>query len=201
MCLVFLASGLAIADTVKAGPLKIESPVFGGSGCSAQTTAAKVQPGDETADIIGQIQPAVAHAAARAALPVSESCNLTVPVEVPVGYQASLAGAQFEGGYSLPGGAKVIVRTERGVSGGSDLKRQQKLAAPADGLSGSFESELNLSEVVWTDCKGGAYRLRSNLNVAVQNSSNRSPATFSLGNPEEKSTQLLYKVQWRKCQG
>ena len=195
-------SGAAVppkTDAVEAGPLKIGKPAFAGTGCPVGQTTAKVRPDSEDADVTGEVKSNAAQAGGPSAATALRTCNLALPVEVPAGFQAALAGARFEGAYQLPSGAKAVLRTEHAVVGGSGLKREQRLVASANALSGTFENELNLDDVVWTSCAGGAFNLRSNLSVALTNPSRLTAATFGFGAPESKTTELKYKVEWRKC--
>lgn len=187
---IFLATATLIAASVAPVFAESEPKVeildagYGGNGCPEGSANVTVSPdGQELSILFDQFI-----AEGNKARESRKSCNLTIPIKVPQGFQISLYDADYRG-YVAPetvgrlraeyffAGQKGPVFTRK-FEGETDYNVRDKLTTVAD---------------VWSKC-GDSLNMRVNAAMAARGKGIATVDSFDLANRG-----LVYHVKYRRC--
>jgi hypothetical protein len=183
LILATLVSG-PIAPALANSKVEIMGATYGGSGCPAQSASVSVSPdGQELSILFDKFS-----ALGRDPNQSRKSCNLSIPIKVPQGFQISLYDADYRG-YVAPA-TKGTLRAEyffagsrgpvfqRTFNGESNYNVRDSLAAVAD---------------VWSAC-GDSTNMRVNASMAARGQGIATVDSFDLAHRG-----LVYHIKYRGC--
>jgi len=177
--------GEKVAETVPTEKVEIVDASYGGSGCPNGTASVNVSPdGQELSILFDEFA-----AFGKNRRESRKSCNLTIPIKVPQGFQISLFDADYRG-YVAPK-TKGKLRAEyffagtrgpvfqRLFKGETEYNVRDKLATVAD---------------VWSAC-GDSVNMRVNASMKARGKGMATVDSFDLAHRG-----LVYHVKYRACQ-
>jgi hypothetical protein len=183
LVLATLVSG-PIAPALADSKVEIMGATYGGSGCPAQSASVSVSPdGQELSILFDKFS-----ALGRDPNQSRKSCNLSIPIKVPQGFQISLYDADYRG-YVAPA-TKGTLRAEyffagsrgpvfqRTFNGESNYNVRDSLATVAD---------------VWSAC-GDSTNMRVNASMAARGQGIATVDSFDLAHRG-----LVYHIKYRGC--
>lgn len=183
LVLATLVSG-PIAPAFAGSKVEIMGATYGGSGCPAQSASVSVSPdGQELSILFDKFS-----ALGRDPMQSRKSCNLSIPIKVPQGFQISLYDADYRG-YVAPA-TKGTLRAEyffagsrgpvfqRTFNGESNYNVRDSLATVAD---------------VWSAC-GDSTNMRVNASMAARGQGIATVDSFDLAHRG-----LVYHIKYRGC--
>lgn len=173
-----------ISPALANAKVEILGASYGGSGCPNLSASVSVSPDGQELTILFDKFAAQGNIAAER----RKSCNLSIPIKIPQGYQISLYDADYRG-YVSPGttgnlraeyffaGTRgpVFSRTFRGET---NYNVRDKLATVAD---------------VWSSC-GKSVNMRVNAAMAASGSGTATVDSFDLAHRG-----LVYHIKYRAC--
>jgi Domain of unknown function (DUF4360) len=175
--LLAVTSGQALATSA----VSIQGAGYGGNGCPAGSASVNVSPDGQELSIL--FDKFVADKNQRRA-----SCNLTIPIKVPQGFQISLYNADYRGYVAPQTRARLRSEyffaghrgpvTERTFRGEIDYNVRDRLATMAD---------------VWSAC-GDSVNMRINSSMTAMGQGSASVDSFDLAHKG-----MVYHVAYRPC--
>lgn len=154
---IILMMASAHADTDTINPSEI---TYGGTGCSAGEaqikslgTLTRIRT-DELMVKTGVDDPAVNR----------KSCNLSIPVQVPSGYQIALPTIQVRGKVDLNDNSNARLDTEVFFAGQAGVKQSETFQG---GLQKRFKLNFSANNNAWSAC-GESVNVRVNLGLVVR---------------------------------
>jgi Domain of unknown function (DUF4360) len=183
----FLATTLVAANIVPAfaeSKVEIIGASYGGSGCPEQSASVNISPDGQELSILFDKFIATGNNASQS----RKSCNLSIPIKVPEGFQISLYDADYRG-YVAPGTtgnlrAEYFFAGNRGpvysrtFRGETDYNVRDSLVTVAD---------------VWSAC-GDSVNMRVNAAMTARGSGMATVDSFDLAHRG-----LVYHVKYRSC--
>jgi Domain of unknown function (DUF4360) len=188
------AKALVILAALVSGPIapafagsqqvEILGASYGGSGCPAQSASVSVSPDGQELSVLFDKFSALGSDPNQS----RKSCNLSIPIKVPQGFQISLYDADYRG-YVAPA-TKGTLRAEyffagnrgpvfqRTFSGESNYNVRDSLATVAD---------------VWSAC-GDSTNMRVNASMAARGQGTATVDSFDLAHRG-----LVYHIKYRAC--
>ncbi|MFB2918430.1 MULTISPECIES: DUF4360 domain-containing protein [Aerosakkonema] len=185
---LFLAAATLISSFPSAAfanaKVQILGASYGGSGCPNLSASVSVSPDGQELTILFDKFTALGNVAAER----RKSCNLSIPIKLPQGYQISLYDADYRG-YVAPG-TTANLRAEYFFAGNR---------GPV--FSRTFRGETNynvrdsLSTVanVWSSC-GDSVNMRVNAAMTASGSGMATVDSFDLAHRG-----LVYHIKYRSC--
>lgn len=183
--LALTAASIATSMTpASAAQVEILGASYGGSGCPANSASVSVSPDGQELTILFDKFAALGNDAAQS----RKSCNMSIPIKVPQGYQVSLYDADYRG-YVAPN-TSASLRSEyffagnrgpafiRNISGETSYNVRDSLATVAD---------------VWSSC-GDSVNMRVNASISARGAGMATVDSFDLAHRG-----LVYHIQYRSC--
>lgn len=169
----------AVSPALAAEKVEIQGASYGGNGCPDKSASVSVSPDGQELTIL------FAKFAALGSNPDQsrKSCNVSIPVKVPQGFQISLYGADYRG-YVAPATTGVL-RTEYFFSGQKGIVVERKFQGETNYNVRDF---LSTGTNVWSAC-GESVNIRVNTSMVA-----RGAGTATV-NPRG----LIYHVKYRTC--
>jgi hypothetical protein len=173
-----------IAPAFAASKVEILGASYGGSGCPEQSASVNVSPDGQELSILFDKFIATGNNASQS----RKSCNLSIPIKVPEGFQISLYDADYRG-YVAPATtgnlrAEYFFAGNRGpvysrtFRGETDYNVRDSLVTVAD---------------VWSAC-GDSVNMRVNAAMTARGSGMATVDSFDLAHRG-----LVYHVKYRSC--
>jgi hypothetical protein len=183
--LALTAASIATSMTpASAAQVEILGASYGGSGCPANSASVSVSPDGQELTILFDKFAALGNDAAQS----RKSCNMSIPIKVPQGYQVSLYDADYRG-YVAPN-TSASLRSEyffagnrgpafiRNISGETSYNVRDSLATVAD---------------VWSSC-GDSVNMRVNASISARGAGMATVDSFDLAHRG-----LVYHIKYRSC--
>jgi hypothetical protein len=174
-----------IAPAFAAGDkVEIMGASYGGSGCPAQSASVSVSPDGQELTILFDKFSALGNDPSQS----RKSCNLSIPIKVPQGFQISLYDADYRG-YVAPATSGTL-RAEyffagnrgpvfqRTINGENNYNVRDSLATVAD---------------VWSAC-GDSANMRVNASMSARGKGSATVDSFDLAHRG-----LVYHIKYRSC--
>ncbi|MBK8451819.1 MAG: DUF4360 domain-containing protein [Thiofilum sp.] len=162
--ITLLAAGLTVLTVASTTPdtkiISFGEVAYGGSGCSAgeaQIKSLGTLTRIRTDDFVvktGVDDPAVDR----------KSCNLSIPVQVPSGYQIALPTIQVRGKVDLNDHSNARLDTEIFFAGQAGVKQSETFQG---GLQKRFKLNFSTNNNAWSAC-GASVNIRVNLGLLVR---------------------------------
>ncbi|MBD2628036.1 DUF4360 domain-containing protein [Trichormus variabilis] len=186
---IFLATATlmvaSISPSLANNKVEIVGASYGGSGCPDRTASVTVSPDGQELSILfdkfitlGNGKPEEAR----------KSCNLTIPIKVPGGFQISVYTANYRG-YVAPNTTGELL-TEYFFAGSRGLKLKQELRGEKDY---DVEHDLVTQGKVWSAC-GDSVNMRVNASMKAKGDGIATVDSFDLAHRG-----LVYRVEYRSC--
>jgi hypothetical protein len=183
--LALTAASIATSMTpASAAQVEILGASYGGSGCPANSASVSVSPDGQELTILFDKFAALGNDATQS----RKSCNMSIPIKVPQGYQVSLYDADYRG-YVAPN-TSASLRSEyffagnrgpafiRNISGETSYNVRDSLATVAD---------------VWSSC-GDSVNMRVNASITARGAGMATVDSFDLAHRG-----LVYHIKYRSC--
>jgi hypothetical protein len=173
-----------VATPASAQPVQIKGANYGGSGCPAGSASVNVSPdGQELTILFDQF-------IAQGSNPLQsrKSCNLSIPIQVPQGFQVSLYDADYRG-YVAPR-TRANLRAEYFFAGGRGPVFSRTFNGETD-----YDVRDSLATVadVWSAC-GDSLNMRVNAALTARGEGQATVDSFDLAHRG-----LVYHVKYRRC--
>jgi Domain of unknown function (DUF4360) len=175
--LLSVTSGQALA----ASEVTIRGAGYGGNGCPAGSASVNVSPDGQELSIL--FDKFVADKATRRV-----SCNLTIPIKVPQGFQISLYDADYRG-YVAPR-TSARLRSEYFFAGQRGPVFQRTFRGETDY---NVRDRLQTMANVWSAC-GDSVNMRINSSMTASGQGNASVDSFDLSHKG-----MVYHIKYRSC--
>lgn len=175
---------IPIAPAFASDKVEIMGANYGGSGCPAQSASVSVSPDGQELSILFDKFSALGSDPNQS----RKSCNLSIPIKIPQGFQISLYDADYRG-YVAPA-TQGTLRAEyffagnrgpvfqRTFTGESNYNVRDSLATVAD---------------VWSAC-GDSSNMRVNASMAARGKGSATVDSFDLAHRG-----LVYHIKYRTC--
>jgi Domain of unknown function (DUF4360) len=174
--LLLVSSGQAFA-----GGVAIQGAGYGGNGCPSGSASVNVSPdGQELSILFDKFK---ADKNTRRA-----SCNLTIPIKVPQGFQISLYDADYRG-YVAPR-TTANLRSEYFFAGQRGPVFQRTFRGETDY---NVRDRLETMANVWSAC-GDSVNMRVNSSMTASGAGSASVDSFDLSHKG-----LVYHIKYRNC--
>ncbi len=175
--LLLVSSGQAFAGNA----VTIQGAGYGGNGCPSGSASVNVSPdGQELSVLFDKFK---ADKATRRV-----SCNLTIPIQVPQGFQISLYDADYRG-YVAPR-TRAKLRSEYFFAGQRGPVFERTFQGETDyNVRDSLETVAN----VWSAC-GDSVNMRVNSSMTASGAGSASVDSFDLAHRG-----MIYHVKYRNC--
>ncbi len=175
--LLSVSGGQALAAT----SVSIQGAGYGGNGCPAGSASVTVSPNGQELSILFD-----KFSTNRATQRVS--CNLTIPIKVPQGFQVSLYDADYRG-YVAPR-TRARLRSEYFFAGQRGPVFQRTFRGETDY---NVRDSLTTVANVWSAC-GDSVNMRVNSSMTASGQGNASVDSFDLSHKG-----MVYHVKYRSC--
>jgi hypothetical protein len=183
---VFAAATLmtAAVSPASAQSVQIQSASYGGSGCPAGSASVSVSPDGQELTILFDKFIAEGNNVSQS----RKSCNLSIPISVPQGFQISLYDADYRG-YVAPQ-TRANLRAEYFFAGG----RGPVFSRTFNGET-SYNVRDSLATVanVWSRC-GDSLNMRVNAALTARGRGQATVDSFDLSHRG-----LVYHIKYRRC--
>ena len=207
--LKFLAP-LAIAASTQAfahspapsAPILIDNISFKGTGCADESTASVNISEDKQAFTVTFSELAAQTGPGLSPLDSRKNCVLTFGLDIPAGWQFSIASFNFRGYMALDQGIQAEHSATYFLQGD---KKQQKFTSK---VSGPFSDEyvytdnIGIASAVWSPC-GVKRALSVNTSVSVRNTNKvkfpEAAGFIANDSVDGQIVQQVYGLSWRQC--
>jgi Domain of unknown function (DUF4360) len=166
------------------GGVEILGASYGGNGCPANSASVSVSPGGQELTILFDKFIALGNDPSNS----RKSCNLSIPIRVPQGFQVSLYDADYRG-YVAPGTSGTL-RAEYFFAGSRGPVFQRTFNGEAN-----YDVRDSLATVanVWSSC-GDSLNMRVNASMAARGAGQATVDSFDLSHRG-----LVYHIKYRAC--
>jgi hypothetical protein len=181
----FAASTLITAmNPAIAQSVKIQGANYGGSGCPAGSASVSVSPDGQELSILFDQFSALGNNPAQS----RKSCNLSIPIRVPQGYQISFYDADYRG-YVAPRTTGNL-RAEYFFAGGRGPVFSRTFTGETN-----YDVRDSLATVanVWSAC-GDSLNMRVNAAMTARGEGQATVDSFDLAHRG-----LVYHIKYRRC--
>jgi hypothetical protein len=174
----------ALAPAHASSRVEILGASYGGSGCPAGSASVSVSPDGQELTILFDQFMALGNNAAQS----RKSCNMSIPIQVPQGFQISLYDADYRG-YVSPA-TRATLRSEYFFAGAR---------GPAYVRNFNGETNYNVRDSlatianVWSAC-GDSVNMRVNASMTARGSGMATVDSFDLAHRG-----LVYHIKYRRC--
>jgi hypothetical protein len=175
---------MTAANPAVANSVQIQGASYGGSGCPAGSASVSVSPdGQELSILFDQFI-----TLGNNPMQSRKSCNLSIPIRVPQGFQVSLYDADYRG-YVAPG-TNANLRSEYFFAG----SRGPVFSRVFNGET-NYNVRDSLATVtdVWSAC-GDSFNMRVNASLAARGAGQATLDSFDLAHRG-----LVYHIKYRRC--
>ncbi len=169
------------SQALAASEVSIQGAGYGGNGCPAGSASVNVSPDGQELSVL--FDKFVADKNTRRA-----SCNLTIPIKVPQGFQISLYDADYRG-YVAPR-TTARLRSEYFFAGHRGPVFQRTFKGETDY---NVRDRLQTMANVWSAC-GDSVNMRVNSSMTASGQGNASVDSFDLSHKG-----LVYHIKYRSC--
>nr|WP_211293127.1 DUF4360 domain-containing protein [Calothrix elsteri] len=183
----FLATATVItafmSTAIAAPKVEIIGAGYGGSGCSAGTASVVVSPDGQELSVIFDNYSAIANSTRDR----RKTCNLTIPIKVPSGYQISLFDADYRG-YIAPETsgtlrAEYFFAGERGPVFSRTIRGEE-----------NYTVRDKLMAESWSRC-GDSLNMRANTSMIAKGKGAASVDSLDL----TRRAGIIYHIKYRGC--
>ncbi len=157
---------------------------YGGSGCPAQSASVSVSPDGQELSILFDKFIAMGNSVSQS----RKSCNMSIPIQVPQGYQISLYDADYRG-YVAPY-TKAALRAEYFFAGNRGPVFQRSFSGETNY---SVRDKLATIANVWSAC-GNSVNMRVNASMSARGQGMATVDSFDLSHRG-----LVYHIKYRAC--
>ncbi len=166
------------------GGVQLSTASYGGNGCPANSASVSVSPDGQELTILFDKFIAVGNDPMNS----RKSCNLSIPITVPQGFQVSLYDADYRG-YVSPNTSGTL-RAEYFFAGSRGPVFQRTFDGEAN-----YNARDSLATVanVWSRC-GDSLNMRVNASMAARGAGQASVDSFDLSHRG-----LVYHIKYRAC--
>jgi Domain of unknown function (DUF4360) len=164
--------------------VEILQPSYGGNGCPAGSASANVSPDGQELTVLFDKFIALGNSPSES----RKSCNLTIPIRVPQGFQISLYDADYRG-YVAPGTTGTL-RAEYFFAGSRGPVFQRTFNGEANY---NVRDSLVTVADVWSRC-GDSLNMRVNASMSARGRGQATVDSFDLANRG-----LVYHIKYRNC--
>jgi Domain of unknown function (DUF4360) len=173
-----------IAPALANSRVEIMQPGYGGNGCPAGSASATVSPDGQELTVLFDKFIALGNNASQS----RKSCNMTIPIKVPQGFQISLYDADYRG-YVAPG-TRGTLRAEYFFAG----SRGPVFSRTFNGES-NYTARDSLATIanVWSRC-GASVNMRVNASMVAKGAGMATVDSFDLSHRG-----LVYHIKYRSC--
>jgi hypothetical protein len=184
--LIGFALMTAVSPAWAAEKVEIQGASYGGNGCPDKSASVSVSPDGQELTILFDKFAALGSNPAES----RKSCNLSIPVKVPQGFQISLYDADYRG-YVAPATTGKL-RAEYFFAG----QRGPVFVRQFQGeMNYNVRDSLSTETNVWSGC-GDSLNMRVNASVAADGAGTATVDSLDLAHRG-----LVYHVKYRTCQG
>jgi Domain of unknown function (DUF4360) len=173
----------SISPSLANEKVEIVGASYGGSGCPDRSASVTVSPDGQELSILFDKFIALGNGDAESR---RKSCNLTIPIKVPGGFQISIYTANYRG-YVAPNTTGTLV-TEYFFAGSRGLKLNQELRGEKE-----YDVEHDLATTMWSAC-GDSVNMRVNASIRAKGDGMATVDSFDLAHRG-----LVYHVKYRQC--
>lgn len=186
-----------ISATVHANDGFIGEPSYGGNGCPSGTASISVSPSGDSLSVLFDQQIAEAGGETGKLIDI-KSCNISIPIQVPVGYTVSVEPIPLQGFLQIPLGGKVTITEEVYFAGikGPSIKQNFNGPLSQDFL---FDSQLAGAEKTWSPC-GVSSKLLIRTSLSATTNLNHEATFGTLDSIGAASMGTTLRIQWKRCQ-
>jgi hypothetical protein len=194
---LFLWCALAIAVLVtnsqaKANEIRVEAPVYGGTGCPQGSASLSVTPDGSALGIIFSEYVTVA-GGDTGRLFNRKACSLAIPVHVPAGFSMSLVRVDYQGFTEVPLGGQVKLGVEYFFAG----SHGNRIERVFDDSDSAFVFSDEVATNIWSEC-GTDVVLRINTSMSAITNEN-GDLTLGAIMSTETSAGFYYRFALRSC--
>ena len=176
------------------GQVQVGTPTYSGTGCPAGSLAATISPDGLSLSILFSLFQANAGGSATSL--DRKSCNLSIPVTVPSGYQMMITRVDYRGYALLPQGSLGSFDIRYAFTGMPGLGFQQTFNTPQNGnftLSNIPDGDRS----AWTPC-GAPSTLQTTANLMLHSNQANQQSTLIIDSADMTSG-LTYQLKWAHC--
>jgi len=175
--------------------VKLGEPSYGGTGCPAGSASVSLSPDQDEISILFDNFVAEAGGDTRRAVD-RKACELSVPLEIPQGYSATVIQTDFRGFNLVSRGGMNRLNTEYFWAGARGPSYSNLYRGPQN--EDYFATNgVVASGVVWTPC-GMSTNLRIRATIMTQTNRNLDQSMMTVDSADITSG-LIYHIQWRRC--
>jgi len=175
--------------------VKLGEPSYGGTGCPAGSASVSLSPDQDEISILFDNFVAEAGGDTRRAVD-RKACELSVPLEIPQGYSATVIQTDFRGFNLVSRGGMNRLNTEYFWAGARGPSYSNMYRGPQN--EDYFATNgVVASGVVWTPC-GMSTNLRIRATIMTQTNRNLDQSMMTVDSADITSG-LIYHIQWRRC--
>lgn len=189
---------LALTSHAFADDISLGEPSYGGTGCPAGTASATLSPDQKSLSILFD-EFYVEAGGATGRKVARKNCNIAIPVHVPQGFSVSLIDVDYRGYTYLPNRRAKASFSAQYFFAGSRGPRLSKHFYGYHDDEYIFTNNLVAHALVWSPC-GADVNLRVNAGMMVRNMS-RSEEAIATVDSADVTAGIVYKIQWRRCNG
>jgi hypothetical protein len=174
----------AIAPAFASSKVEILGASYGGSGCPAQSASVSVSPDGQELSILFDKFIALGNNPSQS----RKSCNMSIPIKVPQGFQISLYDADYRG-YIAPA-TRGSLRAEYFFAGNRGPVFQRTFNGEAN-----YTARDSLATIanVWSRC-GDSVNMRVNASMSARGQGMATVDSFDLSHRG-----LVYHIKYRSC--
>jgi hypothetical protein len=184
LILATLASAPITPAFASGGGVEILGASYAGSGCPAQSASVSVSPDGQELSILFDKFAAIGNNPSES----RKSCNMSIPIQIPQGFQVSLYDADYRG-YIAPNTSGTL-RAEYFFAGSRGPVFQRTFNGEAN-----YDVRDSLATVadVWSAC-GDSVNMRVNASMSARGQGMATVDSFDLAHRG-----LIYHIKYRSC--
>jgi Domain of unknown function (DUF4360) len=157
---------------------------YGGSGCPAQSASVSVSPDGQELSVLFDKFIVLGNSVSQS----RKSCNMSIPIQVPQGFQISLYDADYRG-YVAPA-TRATLRSEYFFAGNRGPVFQRSFNGQIDY---NVRDKLATVANVWSAC-GDSVNMRVNASMSARGQGIATVDSFDLSHRG-----LVYHIKYRAC--
>jgi len=190
-------SSLAVADELpNPGQVYIKSISHGGSGCPQGSVGSYVSEDGTVFTLSFDSFTASQHRGSDPA-EARKFCNITLDLNIPQGWQFTVAQVDFRGYANIDAGVKGVVQSHYRFSGGATANRPFRTEFQGPITTDYLKRDvIGIQSNVWSAC--GVSRAL-NIKADVRLEGNRNAAGLLTADTIDGEFRHLYGLQWRRC--
>ncbi len=175
--------------------VKLGEPSYGGTGCPAGSASVSLSPDQDEISILFDNFVAEAGGDTRRTVD-RKACELSVPLEIPQGYSATVIQTDFRGFNLVSRGGMNRLNTEYFWAGARGPSYSNMYRGPQN--EDYFATNgVVASGVVWTPC-GMSTNLRIRATIMTQTNRSLDQSMMTVDSADISSG-LIYHIQWKRC--